>query len=432
MLELLLASAATMSLSTVADDGLSRGTPLLPPMLAREAAANAVYGGPTPATIFVNFDGATLNDSGEDSRTNSTLIGYSGPFDRYGEGAKRAAVLQAVREDWRPYAATVTDRRPDSGDYTMVMVGPTNFTGSSLGIALLDCANSWTSNNIVYAFHSADDGYTAAATATTINQEVAHSFGLEHVDAPEDIMHPYNVGGDPRFISECEDVVEAAGIGILCTDQHEASCGSPTRQNSHAELMRFLGPRPVDLMPPTVDVVSPESGTRFAAGDPFVISVEASDDEGVVAVELHHLGQMMALDDAPPYSWEVTGAPEGMYVFNAVAYDAAGNSSSSRDVVIYVGDVAEDTSDAPGGETDGDETDGADTFDIGSTGDDGLPDDDGDEPSNGSGFDPSEIPPGEDPFDPFGEGCDCRQGGGSRGAAGWLLMLAVLGLRRRR
>ncbi len=413
MLAFFLAATASLGAPTPA----SRAAPKLPPPAALEQARHAQYGGPQSATLFLNFDGAQLRDDTEDSRTNSTLIGYAGPFERYGTGTKRAAVLQAVWQDWKPFAADITDTRPESGDYTMVMVGPTNFTEGSLGIALLDCGNKWTPNNIVYAFHSADDGFTAAATATTISQEIAHSFGLEHVDDDADVMYPYNTGGDPSFTHACHPVREAAGIGILCTEQHEASCGRPDRQNGYTELMRFMGPRPADLSPPSVWFTTPESGTRFDDGETFVLAADAQDNEGVVAVELLAGGELVATDDASPFSWEVRGAPPGTYHFEARAYDAAGNSTITEVLVLEVTGEPGDTD----GETDGWDTDG-DPLSFGSTGD--APEEEEDAPPDAA-VGSQTIPPGEDPFDPFAGQCDCRSGAPAPSALWMMLLLAV-------
>ena len=215
--------------------GQSRGNPIPMPADAPKLNAdnNPVTGGSYAGVIFVNFDGATLTSGSDDSRDNVTGIGaLVGPYAPYGEGAKRDATFQAVREDWAAYNVSVVDQRPAGGDYTMNMTGPTNpYGGNILGIAPLDCNDAGTHNNITYAFHSVGDSHSASTQATTVSQEVAHSYGLEHVNNGSDIMNPSNVGGDASFLDMCIDVVPAPMIGILCTAQHMAECGSGTMQN---------------------------------------------------------------------------------------------------------------------------------------------------------------------------------------------------------
>ncbi|MGB1276982.1 MAG: hypothetical protein ACPG77_14655, partial [Nannocystaceae bacterium] len=93
--------------------------------------------------MFINFDGANLSYGSDDSSNNVTQIQQLATnFSAYGAGAKRAATLQAVKQDWSPFNVVITESRPNSGNYTMCMTGPTNpFGGGVLGIAPLDCAD---------------------------------------------------------------------------------------------------------------------------------------------------------------------------------------------------------------------------------------------------------------------------------------------------
>jgi hypothetical protein len=410
-----------------AEIGRYRGDPLLPPL---EALAV-----PRPSTtaaergvVFVNFDGAVLTSAPEDARVDQTQIGFEGVFESYGTGAKREAVMQAVRADWAPYDIELTQIRPGSGDYTMAMVGPTNFTQGSLGLALLDCEDAWTHNNIVYAFHHIDDGYSAAATATTIGQEVAHSFGLEHVDDPADVMHPYNLGGDPAFLDDCIDIVPAS-FGILCDAQHERQCGSATAQNAHRELLDLFGGSGPDTTAPTVRIESPGDGDVFDVGATFEIAVFAADDEEVARVELRDGDRMFGADTEAPWGWQVKSASEGEYRFVVAAIDDAGNEAFSEEIVVAVamgGDAG-----LPG--TDGDP-------------DPDRPDDDGDGSSDDGRDaypDPDETESGDvgdsvgavkhERFHAFDEpGCACRGAPGRRPASSLLLLLVLFGAVRRR
>src|SRR5690606_18322965 len=221
--------------------GQSRGTAVpVPHEAPRERAPGQPAEHASQGRVFVNFDGANLTEGWDDARNDVTQIGeLAGAFAAYGAGSKRDAVMQAVRADWAPFNVVITDTRPGSGDYTMNMTGPTNpFGGGVLGIAPLDCNDSQTHNNITYAFHSASDSYSAAVTATTIGQEVAHSYGLEHVDQPADIMNPYNAGGDASFTDVCIPIVQ----GVVCGSQHAAERGSSSQQHSHAELRTLCAP----------------------------------------------------------------------------------------------------------------------------------------------------------------------------------------------
>jgi MYXO-CTERM domain-containing protein len=367
-------------------------------------------------TIFVNFDGADLSSGSDNSQTNSTSIGnLAGPFASYGEGSKRDAVMEAVRADWAAYNVIITSTRPQSGDYTMNMTGPTNPFGQGvLGIAPLDCFDAQTHNNITFAFHSANDQFSAAVTATTIGQEVAHSYGLEHVDEPGDVMNPYNAGGDASFRDACTAIVQQ----LSCPQQHEPHCGNGGyEQNAHQELLELFGTSVPDTAAPTVAITYPADGAVFEPGSDFVISVEASDDVSVASVQLYNNGAALESDASAPYGWPVSAIPEGTYELHVIARDTAENETMSNIVTITVGDAP------PQGETEGGSSSDSDSdSDSDSNGSGAAADDDEDDEG-----DTDSLPGGNDRGE---EGCGCSST--PRAFPVWMLLGALPLLRRRR
>jgi MYXO-CTERM domain-containing protein len=417
--------------------GQSRGDPVPVPADAPQLRADQEpKAGGAPGRIFLNFDGANLSSGYDDSTNNTTQIGEcAGNFAPYGDGAKRDATVQAVRDDWEAYNVVIVDARPESGDYTMCMIGPSNpFGGGVLGIAPLDCDDQQTHNNITYAFHSVNDGFDASTTATTIGQEVAHSYGLEHVDEEGDIMNPYNAGGDPSFTDVCIGIV---GGGIVCGSQHAAECGSQNQQNSHQELLTLFGASAPDNVSPTVVITYPGDGDEFDAGASFEITVMASDDVGIESVTLYSNDNEQGSDGSAPYGWAVNDIPEGTYEFRVEAVDLSGNVTMSDPVTIGVGGAPATTADDGGdggseggdGGTDGGDggTDGGDQADDGEGGDDG---------DDGFDTDDAGLPPGYGLDRDPGSACVCtheRVGpGGPRVVPIGLAALVLLGLRRRR
>jgi MYXO-CTERM domain-containing protein len=394
-----------MSLDELRAIGLGqyRGDPVPVPQASKLRGRDAPAKAPKQGVIFVNFDGATLNSGFDDSRTNTTQIQQlAGPYAAYGTGPKREAVMQAVRENWAEYNFIVTDTRPASGDYTMNMTGPTNPFGSGvLGIAPLDCEDAQTHNNITFAFHSANDQFSATVQATTVSQEVAHSYGLEHVDEPGDIMNPYNAGGNASFIDACIQIV--SNQGIACQAQHAAECGTGSSQNAHRELLTMFGPSTPDTQAPAVQIVSPSDGDIFDVGASFQINVVATDDTAVDYVELFNAGEAMGTDSAEPYGWSVSEAPKGVYELQVLAYDLAGNVGMSDVVTIIVG-----VEESP--EENDDDEDGEDSS--------------GSSPGGGTGTFPSGS-------DAEVKGCSCRETPAAPNLAS-LLVFGLLALRRRR
>lgn len=383
--------------------GQSRGNPVparRPPGLVDEVRPQQAD---VAAVIFVQFEAITLMEGFDDSHNDISEIA-GGDFAGYGgDASARAAVIEAVRIDWAPYNVLVTDTRPTAGDYTMNVTTPTNpFGGGVLGIAPLDCSNMFNKNNITFAFHGAGDGFPAPIQATTIGQEVAHSYGLEHVDDPTDIMNPVNSGGDPSFRDECLPVVQ----GGACPEQHEPNCGSGFSQNAHQDLLDLFGPAKPDTEAPLVQIVAPGDGASYPVGADFEIVVMATDDNAVQTVQLFNgAADLNKTDMTAPFGWDVADIPAGDYAFTVKAIDLAGNEAMSNVVHVHVGD---DPPDDSGGSASADGT------------------------GDGGGDTEGDSDPGQDGGEASGCGCTSDAPAPSGGRVGLLALVAALGLRRRR
>ncbi|MBC8069553.1 MAG: Ig-like domain-containing protein [Deltaproteobacteria bacterium] len=375
-----------------------------------------------PMTLYLNFDGPTIGYAEvDDSRANLSYIDRAAvAYTPYGDATARAAVVQAVVTDWSAYGVTITETRPGAGDYVMAVVSGTNpFAGEAAGIAPLDCMDAWTRNNVVFAFHGANDGYSINEQARTIGQEVAHSLGLEHTTVDEDIMSYAYGPADYWFADQCSPILLTPGSPeVYCVEQHQQFC-PVTQQNSHAELLSLIGAGTPDTQSPVLSITSPQDGAQFVEGDDFSVAVDAADEVGVVTVELFSNGESMASDALAPWGWPANGIAAGQYELYAAATDAAGNVAHSDVVVIDV--LPQGGVDPSGGAT----TDDPDDSDDSSAQDDEGPVDPSGQPT---ADDDDSLPPGYGQDRGEAQGCAIA---GSETA--WsLLVLAGALLRRRR
>lgn len=169
-------------------------------------------------------------------------------------------------------------------------------------------------------------------------------------------------------------------------------------------------PYPGDETAPVVTITNPVDGDQFEVGESFTIVADATDDRGIIEVELYFNGEPYDVKTEPPWEWEATNVPAGTYEFGVVARDARLWSPSNA-VTIEVGapPALDDT---------GSDSTGNDSTPVGSTGQPGTT---GDESTGGDGG-----------AVPTTDSCNCNDAGG-RGGAGFGLMLLGLGwLRRRR
>lgn len=309
----------------------------------------------TPHQVYLNFDGATLGSGSDDARSDVSQA-CPGTYPAYGSGPKRDATVQAVRASWKGLNMILTESRPQSGNFTMALVGPGACGGlvpNGTGIAPQDCDNA-NPNSVVTANVSEADPFPASAHAGLINQEIGHSYGLEHVDNPADNMNQAANTMDQRFTDGCSPIVG----GAQCTAQHVATCGAGNQQNSWQELLAMVGAAPEDSEAPAVAITSPGDGDVFAPGSDFSITVDATDNVAVISVALEINGAEVSTRMAPPYEFPAAGISAGEYDFVAVALDDSGNEGRSATVHVSVTDDRDPTTSAGGSADSGGHGDG--------------------------------------------------------------------------
>ena len=187
--------------------------------------------GEPAAVLFINFDGATLTAGVDDATIDqaSAAGSFSGmPLDPFGDGPKRDDIMTRLGEIWAPFDVGVTETRPASGDYAMIVVTPTSPIGA-LGLASLDCGDA-NPTSVGIVFIGIDDPYSADFVATFISRQAGRGYGLENVDAPGDVMAQFPEDA-ASFIDQCQPLTGPPG----CSAEHEAFCPAG-QQNGFAEL----------------------------------------------------------------------------------------------------------------------------------------------------------------------------------------------------
>lgn len=110
------------------------------------------------------------------------------------------------------------------------------------------------------------------------------------------------------------------------------------RVNAAAAVAAALAAQAQDMTAPSVNVVAPLAGASVSGL--VAVDVAASDNVGVVRVDLVVNGSQLASDTSAPFgfSWDTTQATDGPASVQVYAYDAAGNvASTSVDVTVANG-----------------------------------------------------------------------------------------------
>lgn len=184
------------------------------------------------AVLFVNFDGVTLTQGTDDATADVSSLAKSlgeAPLAPYGVGHKRDEIMASLAKIWAPFDMTITDTRPVSGDYAMVVVTSTTANSmGALGIAESDCGDV-NPTSVGVGFGSVGDGTSAEVMAVVISYLAASGFGLEAVQTIGAMMYPV-ARESKEFVDACLPLA-----ANKCAVQHEVFC-PPGLQNSHAEL----------------------------------------------------------------------------------------------------------------------------------------------------------------------------------------------------
>jgi MYXO-CTERM domain-containing protein len=391
--------------------------------------------------LFVNFDGGNMNACGNnDPHDNCTTIfpGTVLPFS--GDAAIRASIIQVVRKRVEDFGITVTDTRPGSGDYDMEMVG--NWQGSSPDFAgIAPGGDCWDNDGGETSF-TLEVGTGADSIAEIMLQELAHTWGLDHVDEQQDLLFPTTQGTNKTFRDECYQIVSDTDLNPtsgFCS-HHQQACGTNSQQNSYAEMLLIHGESIPDTTPPNIGILEPGDGDTIE-GDTFNLVLGLQDDQqpAVINTTITIAGGTLPepfVDDAAfaspteTLSLPINGLPDGEYTITLEATDESDNPATPDSITITiegsgVGEGEDSASaDDSGGEggTDGGGTDG-----------DGGADDDGDDGDDDGGDDGSGSDAGlEGGGRGTDRGCACAHDHAGSGSLALLVGLFGLLARRRR
>lgn len=306
--------------------------------------ANRVSFAATPTkVIYLNKNGGTYNiiSGATDSATNSagTIAAGDGrthmgavipPIDASFDWPY---IVACVRAHYKPYAVTITETEPTSGNYVEAVVGgtgsSTGWSASSgiLGVASADNFCGVTERGIAFSFATNHVGIQKAndELCATIAHEVGHLLALEHEATSTDTMSyvPFASSGSKLFTAP------NGKCGTTPSQTGACSCGSVATgnfTNSAMRLGQFVGLRPTEKEPPKLELKSPGNGDKIPPS--FTVTAVASDNDVMeqVAVLIDNVAVASSTSPAgTTYTINVTNAALGDHMLTVNAIDLAGN-----------------------------------------------------------------------------------------------------------
>ena len=210
---------------------------------------------------------------------NKSSLARTGMYPAFSKSESAAlAIIQAVKEDMASFGVRIVyERRPSKlVPYTMAMIGGSwmdaNLDSPAGGVAPgTDCEARW-QRHVVYVFDN---------SASTVGQEAAHSWGLDHTMGGDRIMS-YQAGSNKKFGDNCQDLCEEACQGansIGCRKIHEKYCGEGSEQQNDLDELHFIfGTNEPDTEPPVVTITEPADGAEFESGTDVKVFTDLLDN----------------------------------------------------------------------------------------------------------------------------------------------------------
>ncbi|MEX1367342.1 MAG: matrixin family metalloprotease [Nannocystaceae bacterium] len=380
-------------------------------------------------TVYLNFTGVPegLFTGAENSAENLSNIARSGhPYPVYGGGEERAiAVAQAVAADFEDWGVRVAylERPPKVLPYTMVMIGghySDTTAGPSGGVAPLDCED-FGQRNVCYAFQN---NAPATSQANVVSQEIGHTLGLGHTSASDSVMaagYANTQPGDLGFNDSCAPTIQVQGQSAACVGVNRCHCGVPDQQHDKRTLGTTFAPAGIDMVEPTLTLLSPADGSVYQEGEEIRVEFEPWDDFGGYGWKLmieNEAGELIVdqVDYDRALIFDLVGIPPGVYTFTGLIQDHADHIVTHSVTVTIEGDgvgAGTGADDDSGGMQTGGEGEGSGDA---TASDSTAGDDDAGLAGDGTGDD----------------GCGCTTGPNAPRPAAALWMLGLLGLFRRR
>lgn len=277
------------------------------------------------------------------------------------------SIVSCVKDVFTPFGVEITTTDPGTANHFEIMIAgtPQQFYGDSLhngvgGVSPFNCSVPYIPNSLVFVFNIW--GNNPDQICSVAAQEIAHSFGLDHVTESSDPLTYFNYSSRRHFKdaqvqcgSDCFDfdnngttpnTTQPTG-GYTCTgttlnmgaQNHPCSCAGLdpaimlNTQNSVAVIKNLFGAgTPV---PPTLTITTPREGDNVAPG--FAVAAEATDDNGIGMVELRVDGMMAGTATQFPYVFNApTTLGDGAHTVEVTAYDKYG-ASTVKAVQVYIG-----------------------------------------------------------------------------------------------
>ncbi|HUJ58395.1 MAG TPA: Ig-like domain-containing protein [Kofleriaceae bacterium] len=307
--------------------------------------------------LFINpcTGGCTVHVGNPDNRTDTSDIPQStSQLQQFSQSATVwNAVKSCLQDTFSRFNVTVTDVDPGQTPHMEVMTAgigaELGLPEGVLGIADFPCqgvgnCDSFMSNALVFAFAN-DPYYTNDPDniCSTVAQEIAHTWALDHVVDASDPM-TYNAYSGIRQYhdnekcgSDCQN--GQSPFGLPCTGSggqatHTCTGTGQATQSEVSTITALFGTSAPDTTPPTVMITAPANNASVMPGT--AVTANVTDNIGVASAVLDIDGVAQSTLNGAPFSWTLPQSlTQGTHMIEVVGTDLSGNTGSAMISVTY-------------------------------------------------------------------------------------------------
>lgn len=245
-------------------------------------------------------------------------------------------ISQCVRDHFERFNVRIVETEPTSGTYIEAVVGGDGTelgfqSGQLLGIASADNFCNVTERGIAFSFSEAHRGLPRIdeELCATIAHEIGHLIALEHEQLATDLLSYVLIANSntKAFVDQ------ASGCGTSPQQPQACTCSTGST-NSAMRLGQFIGLKPTETVPPTLDLSAPGATVPPV----FEVVANATDDVAMSDVVVALDDEEVGVDFEPEgstYRIRVANVAEGNYMLAAIARDTAGNVAR-KEIAITV------------------------------------------------------------------------------------------------
>jgi len=270
-----------------------------------------------PGTVFSTFSGGTYNSASGTSVSSPVVAGAAALVLSANPSLTGSQVQNILKQSADDLGVAGWDTNYGAG---RVNVGRAVSLASGTAAPLPDVTRP-TVGIISPANGTSITGSVTVSVSATDNTAVSSvTLSIDGVATATDTASPYTFAWDTNAVLNGSHTLSATAVDAA--------------GNTNSASISVIVNNVLDTTPPVITITSPGDGTKVTTN--VTVKVNASDNVGLVRVELYVDGMLQGVSTTAPFTtkWNAAKATKGPHTLSCKAYDSAGNVGLSQSVSV--------------------------------------------------------------------------------------------------